>query len=32
MARINWADTLTEARTRAADAGRLQLTYIFAPG
>ena len=32
MGEINWAKTLAEAKTRAADEGRLLLTYLFAPG
>jgi len=32
MARITWAGSLAAARERAADEGRLLLTYLFAPG
>ena len=32
MASIDWAETLAQARERAAADGRLQLTYIFSPG
>jgi len=32
MTEIAWAETLSEAKTRAAEEQRLQLTYIFAPG
>jgi hypothetical protein len=32
MEGIAWAETLAAARARAADAGRLLLTYLFAPG
>ncbi len=32
MTQIAWAETFGEARERAADEGRLLLTYIFAPG
>jgi hypothetical protein len=32
MGGIAWAETLTEAKTRAADDERLLLTYLFAPG
>ena len=31
MSEIPWAETLTAARTQAADDGKLLLTYIFAP-
>lgn len=29
---IEWAERLADAKTRAADEGRLLLTYIFSPG
>lgn len=29
---IPWAETLADAKGRAADGGRLLLTYLFAPG
>jgi len=32
MGEIAWAETLAAAKTRAADEGRLLLTYLFAPG
>jgi hypothetical protein len=32
MAEIAWETTLAGARQRAADEGRLLLTYLFAPG
>jgi hypothetical protein len=32
MGVIAWAETLTEAKARAADEKRLLLTYLFAPG
>jgi len=32
MGEIAWAESLAAARSRAADEGRLLLTYIFAPG
>ncbi len=32
MGEIAWAETLAAAKARAADDGRLLLTYIFAPG
>ena len=32
MAEIAWAETLAGAKARAADKGRLLLTYLFAPG
>jgi hypothetical protein len=32
MAEITWAETLVQAKARAAGEGRLLLTYIFAPG
>ena len=32
MAEITWAETLADAKTRAADEGKLLLTYLFAPG
>jgi hypothetical protein len=32
MGEIAWAESLAAARVRAADEGRLLLTYIFAPG
>ena len=30
--KIAWADRLADAKRRAADEGRLLLTYIFSPG
>ena len=32
MGHIAWAETLAQAKTRAAEDGRLLLTYLFAPG
>jgi hypothetical protein len=32
MGEIAWVERLADARTRAADDGRLLLTYLFAPG
>ena len=32
MEEIAWAETLAAAKERAANDGRLLLTYIFAPG
>jgi hypothetical protein len=32
VAGINWAENLADARSRAAEEGRLLLTYIFSPG
>lgn len=32
MSAITWTETLADARTRAAEEGRLLLTYLFAPG
>ena len=32
MAKIEWAETLAAAKARAADAGKLLLTYVFSPG
>ena len=29
---LAWEETLDAARTRAADGGRLLLTYIYSPG
>ncbi len=29
---IDWSETLAEGKQRAADEGRLLLTYIFSPG
>ncbi len=29
---IAWSETLAAAKARAADGGRLLLTYLFAPG
>lgn len=32
MSQISWADSLAAAKERAADEGRLLLTYLYAPG
>jgi hypothetical protein len=32
MGQIAWAETLAAAKRRAADEGRLLLTYIYSPG
>jgi hypothetical protein len=32
MGQIDWVETLADARQRAAEDGRLLLTYLFAPG
>ncbi len=32
MSEIAWAESLADAKKRAADDGRLLLTYIFSPG
>ena len=32
MEGIAWSDSLAAAKARAADEGRLLLTYIFSPG
>ena len=32
MGEIAWAETLTGARSRAADEEKLLLTYVFSPG
>jgi len=32
MTTISWAETLTDARQRAADEAKLLLTYIYSPG
>jgi hypothetical protein len=32
MSAITWSDSLAAAKARAADEGRLLLTYIYSPG
>jgi hypothetical protein len=32
MGEIAWAERIAEAKARAADDGKLLLTYIFSPG
>lgn len=32
MTKIDWAETLAAAKARAADEGKLLLTYVFSPG